>query len=201
MVEAPAVGIDLGTTNTCVAIWENGKAVVIINSSNETTTPSVVSFGSSGFSVGNNSDIGDTTIYSEIVYAKSLFGADFNRAKMIANSWPFVLVNDGKNRPKYEVDFKRKKRTFYPEQISALVLRKIKYDAEKQLGRVIKKAVITIPAYFTDAQKQSTRVAAQLAGLEVIKIISEPVAASLAFGHSEKIKKERNVLVYDLGKF
>lgn len=198
---APAVGIDLGTTNSCIACWLNGQVEVISNGLNETTTPSVVSFGSENYSVGEQtSTIGDVTISSEIFNTKRLLGYSFTEAKMISEDTPFILIDDGKNRAKYEVDFKKEKHSFYPEQISALVLRKIKKDAEDRLGKVIKKAVITVPAYFSDAQKQATRLAAELADLEIIKIIPEPVAATIAFGHSTCIKKERNVLVYDLGR-
>lgn len=196
---APAVGIDLGTTNSCISIFNNGKTDVISNCTNEATTPSIIKFGSMGYSVGNEGNIGDIPICSEIFNAKRLFGADMREAKSLSKGSPFVLVNDGQNRPKYQVEFKGKKHTFYPEQISALVLRKIKSDAEDRLGKKIEKAVITVPAYFSDAQKQSTKVAAELAGLEIIKLITEPVAASLAFGYSTCLKKDHNVLVYDLG--
>lgn len=199
---APAVGIDLGTTNSCMAYWVDGQVEVILNTLNETTTPSVVSFGSENYSVGERtSTIGDVTISSEIFNAKRLLGASFMEAKMLTENSPFKMIDDGKNRAKYQVYFKKENHTFYPEQISALVLRKMKKDAEERLGKVIKKAVITVPAYFSDAQKQATRLAAELADLEIIKIIPEPVAATIAFGHSSCIKKERNVLVYDLGKF
>lgn len=199
---APAVGIDLGTTNSSIAIWKDGKVEVILNSSNETTTPSIVSFGSLGYTVGSGGmDIGEVPISSEIFNAKRLLGNDFKEAISLLEYAPFVIGNDGQNRPKYEVNFKGNKQSFYPEQISALILRKMKKDAEVRIGQLIKKAVITVPAYFNDAQKQSTRVAADLAGLEIIKIISEPVAATLSFGQSACIKKDRNILVYDLGKF
>lgn len=202
MEPAPAVGIDLGTTNSSIAIWKDGKVEIVLNSSNEATTPSIVSFGLVGYSVGGGGmDIGEVPIFSEIFNAKRLMGVDFKEAISLSEYSPFVIVNDGQNRPKYQVNFKEKKHLFYPEQISALILRKIKNDAEVRLGQMIEKAVITVPAYFNDAQKQSTKVAAELAGLKIIKIISEPVAATLSFGQSACIKKDRNILVYDLGMF
>lgn len=202
MQVAPAVGIDLGTTNSTIAIWKDGKIEVVLNSSNETTTPSIVSFGSLGYSVGSGGmDIGEVPTFSEIFNAKRFLGVDFKEAISLSEFTPFAIVNDGQNRPKYQVNFKGKKHSFYPEQISALILRKMKKDAEARLGQMIEKAVITVPAYFNDAQKQSTKVAAELAGLKIIKIVSEPVAATLSFGQSACIKKDRNILVYDLGKF
>lgn len=199
MGTAPAIGIDLGTTNSCVALWDNGKSVIIPNAANETTTPSVVSFGYTGYSIGDGNNIGVVPINSEIFNAKRIFGANVKEANNIGQNSPFIFVGDAKNRPKYKVEFKGEHRSFYPEQISALVLRKMKKDAEDRLQKMVKKAVITVPAYFNDAQRQSTKVAAELAGLEIIKMIPEPVAATLAFGYKARTKMDRNVLVYDLG--
>lgn len=196
--EAPAIGIDFGTTNSCAAIWRGGKIDIILNSEKESLTPSLVRFGTNTCYVG--SDKGNVCVANEIFNTKCLIGHDFNEIKEMTIDWPLVFINDGKGRPMHQVQFQGETREFYPEQICALILKKMKKDAEGWLGLSVKKAVITVPAYFSDTQKQAIKVAAELAGLNIINILVEPVAATIAFGYGAGIKDERNVVVYDLGK-
>lgn len=198
--QKPTIGIDLGTTNTCLAIWEKGKAVVLKNKAGKSTTPSCVSFTPNGYFVG------DSAIYQSVAHpqntifdAKRLIGRSHGTAKKLAKYWPFNLVNDGQNIPQYEVEYQNEKKNIYPEQISAIVLKKVKDEAESQLGERIENVVITVPAYFNENQRESTKIAAEIAGLNVLKIITEPAAAVLAFGSTIKVIAERNVLVYDIG--
>lgn len=193
MSEGLAIGIDLGTTNTCLAVWQNGKVNVIQNSSKQTTTLSCVSFGSSGYFVGS---LGADSIFE----AKRIIGKNYVTAKNYAKYWPFDVVDDGNNIPKYEVKIQNQLRQLYPVQISALILKKVKDDAESQLGQKISDAVITVPAYFNDAQREATKDAAFVAGINVLKIINEPAASALAFGYMNKVEDERKVLIYDLGR-
>ncbi|XP_055306625.1 heat shock cognate 71 kDa protein-like [Sitodiplosis mosellana] len=143
--EAAAVGIDFGTTNTCICIWDKGQVSAVQNAVGETTTSSVVSFGATGYSVGgkdaSNDDIGDVTDCSEIFNLKRLLGVEYKSTGRILRGSPFVIVKDAQHRHKYQVHYKGEKRSFYPEQISALihVLRKVKSDAENRLGKLIKK--------------------------------------------------------------
>ncbi len=193
------LGIDLGTTNSCMAIMEAGEPVVIPNAEGARTTPSVVAFTKTGERVvGQAAKRQAVTNPRNTVYsAKRLIGRKFSEIKEEAKHMPFKVV-EGKNGDVYiEVQVGDKAEQFAPQQISAFVLGKMKADAEAYLGEKITQAVITVPAYFNDSQRQATKDAGKIAGLEVLRIINEPTAASLAYGLDKK--KDEKIAVFDLG--
>ena len=193
------IGIDLGTTNSCMAVMEGGEPVVIPNAEGARTTPSVVAFTKTGERiVGQAAKRQAVTNPKNTVFsAKRFIGRKFSEVQAEAKNMPFSVV-DGKNGDAYiEVDVGGKTERFAPEQISAMILAKMKADAEAYLGEPVKKAVITVPAYFNDAQRQATKDAGTIAGLEVLRIVNEPTAASLAYGLDKK--KDETIAVYDLG--
>ena len=193
------LGIDLGTTNSCMAIMEAGEPVVIPNAEGARTTPSVVAFTKTGERVvGQAAKRQAVTNPRNTVYsAKRLIGRKFSEIKEEAKHMPFKVV-EGKNADVYiEVQVGDKAEQFAPQQISAFVLGKMKADAEAYLGEKITQAVITVPAYFNDSQRQATKDAGKIAGLEVLRIINEPTAASLAYGLDKK--KDEKIAVFDLG--
>ncbi|MFT3828972.1 MAG: molecular chaperone DnaK [Opitutaceae bacterium] len=193
------IGIDLGTTNSCMAVMEGGEPVVIPNAEGGRTTPSVVAFTKTGERVvGQAAKRQAVTNPKNTVFsAKRFIGRKFSEVQNEAKNMPFKVV-EGKNGDAYiEVEVGGKTERFAPEQISAMVLAKMKADAEAYLGEPVKKAVITVPAYFNDAQRQATKDAGTIAGLEVMRIVNEPTAASLAYGLDKK--KDETIAVYDLG--
>jgi len=193
------LGIDLGTTNSCMAIMEGGEPVVIPNAEGARTTPSIVAFTKSGERVVGQAAKRQavTNPKNTIFSAKRFIGRKFSEVKAEAANMPFKVV-EGKNSDAYiEVQVGDKTETFAPQQISAFVLAKLKADAEAYLGEKITQAVITVPAYFNDAQRQATKDAGKIAGLEVLRIINEPTAASLAYGLDKK--KDEKIAVFDLG--
>lgn len=193
------IGIDLGTTNSCMSVMEGGEAVVIPNSEGARTTPSVVAFAKNGERlVGQAAKRQAVTNPSNTIFsAKRFIGRKFDEVKEEAESLPYTVVK-GKNGDAYiECDVNGEKKTFAPEQISAMVLQKLKADAEAYLGEKVTEAVITVPAYFNDAQRQATKDAGQIAGLEVKRIINEPTAAALAYGLDKG--QDEVIAVYDLG--
>jgi len=193
------IGIDLGTTNSCMAVLEAGEPVVIPNAEGARTTPSVVAFTKTGERiVGQAAKRQAVTNPKNTVFsAKRFIGRKFSEVQNEAKNMPFKVV-EGKNGDAYiEVEVGGKTERFAPEQISAMVLAKMKADAEAYLGEPVKKAVITVPAYFNDAQRQATKDAGAIAGLEVMRIVNEPTAASLAYGLDKK--KDETIAVYDLG--
>ena len=196
------VGIDLGTTYSCVGGWVNGNPEIIANDQGDRITPSYVAFTNDGPLIGvaakNQVAINpENTIYD----AKRMIGRTMNEPDMKRDMkyWPFKVVNDG-GRPKIEISkgsAAGKKKT--PEEISAMVLRYLKEQAEKYLGQKVTHAVITVPAYFNDAQRQATKDAGVIAGLVVDRILNEPTAAAMAYGLDKKNKKEQKIVVFDLG--
>ncbi|MCW5547695.1 MAG: molecular chaperone DnaK, partial [Opitutaceae bacterium] len=193
------LGIDLGTTNSCMAVMEGGEPVVIPNAEGARTTPSVVAFTKSGERlVGQAAKRQAVTNPRNTIFsAKRLIGRKFSEVKAEAANMPFKVV-EGKNGDAYiEVQNGDKTEQFAPQQISAFVLGKLKADAEAYLGEKITQAVITVPAYFNDSQRQATKDAGKIAGLEVLRIINEPTAASLAYGLDKK--KDEKIAVFDLG--
>jgi molecular chaperone DnaK len=193
------LGIDLGTTNSCMAVMESGEPVVIPNAEGARTTPSVVAFTKTGERlVGQAAKRQAITNPKNTVFsAKRLIGRKFSEIREEAKNFPFKVV-EGKNGDAYvEVQVSGKTEQFAPQQISAMVLGKMKADAEAYLGDKITQAVITVPAYFNDAQRQATKDAGRIAGLEVLRIINEPTAASLAYGLDKK--KDEKIAVFDLG--
>ncbi|PTB68276.1 hsp70 family protein [Trichoderma citrinoviride] len=197
-----AVGIDLGTTYSCVATYEGNNVEIIANEQGSFTTPSFVSFTDKERLIGeaakNNAAMNPrNTVFD----AKRLIGRRFDdpTVKKDIESWPFKVVDDN-GTPKIEVEYLGEKKTFSAQEISSMVLLKMKEIAETKLGKKVEKAVITVPAYFNDNQRQATKDAGAIAGLNVLRIINEPTAAAIAYGlGAGKTDKERNVLIYDLG--
>ena len=193
------IGIDLGTTNSCISVMEGGEPVVIANSEGARTTPSVVAFSKNGERlVGQAAKRQAVTNPENTIFsAKRLIGRKFTEVKDEVKSLPYSVV-EGKNGDAYiEAEVKGKKEQFAPEQIAAMILQKLKSDAESYLGETVTEAVITVPAYFNDAQRQATKDAGQIAGLDVKRIINEPTAAALAYGLDKG--QDELIAVYDLG--
>lgn len=193
------LGIDLGTTNSCMAVLEGGEPVVIPNAEGARTTPSVVAFTKNGERlVGQSAKRQAVTNPRNTIFsAKRLIGRKFTEVTEEASGLPYEVV-EGKNSDAYvKANSNGEDKTFAPEQISAFILQKLKADAEAYLGETVSKAVITVPAYFNDSQRQATKDAGTIAGLEVLRIINEPTAAALAYGLDKK--SESRIAVYDLG--
>lgn len=197
----PAVGIDLGTTYSCVGVWQHGNVEIIANDQGNRTTPSYVAFTESERLIGDAAMNQVALNPNNTVFdAKRLIGRKFNDPKIQDDMkhWPFKVVNDS-GKPKIQVQFKGQVKRFAPEEISSMVLMKMKDTAEAYLGSKVRDAVITVPAYFNDSQRQATKDAGAIAGINVLRIINEPTAAALAYGLDKDLKGERNVLIFDLG--
>ncbi|XP_023163674.1 heat shock 70 kDa protein cognate 2 [Drosophila hydei] len=201
MVKTPAIGIDLGTTYSCVGVWQNSKVEIIANDQGNRTTPSYVAFNDTERLIGDAAKNQVAMNAKNTVFdAKRLIGRKFDDRKIQEDlkHWPFKVINDG-GKPKIEVEFKGERKRFAPEEVSSMVLTKMREIAEVYLGAKVKDAVITVPAYFNDSQRQATKDAGSIAGLNVLRIINEPTAAALAYGLDKNLKGERNVLIFDLG--
>ena len=189
------IGIDLGTTNSCVAVFEGNEPVVIANSEGKRTTPSVVGFVKDGErKVGDPAKRQAITNPKNTVYSiKRFMGENWQQTEKEISRVPYNVVNEG-GYPRVEIDGRK----YTPQEISAMVLQKMKKTAEEYLGEEVKEAVITVPAYFSDSQRQATKEAGQIAGLEVKRIVNEPTAAALAYG-VDKANKDMKIAVFDLG--
>ena len=201
MAKAPAVGIDLGTTYSCVGVFQHGKVEIIANDQGNRTTPSYVAFTDSERLIGDSAKNQVAMNPSNTVFdAKRLIGRRTTDPSVVSDKkhWPFDVVDEG-GRPKVQVEYKGENKTFFPEEISSMVLTKMKETAESYLGKTVTDAVVTVPAYFNDSQRQATKDAGTISGLNVLRIINEPTAAAIAYGLDKKVGVERNVLIFDLG--
>ena len=189
------IGIDLGTTNSCVAVFEGNEPVVIANSEGKRTTPSVVGFLKDGErKVGDPAKRQAITNPQNTVYSiKRFMGETYEQSRKEAEAMPYKVVDDA-GYPRVEIEGRK----YTPQEISAMILQKMKKTAEDYLGQEVTDAVITVPAYFSDSQRQATKEAGQIAGLNVQRIVNEPTAAALAYG-VDKANKDMKIAVFDLG--
>mmetsp|Transcript_2544 Transcript_2544/g.4433 ORF Transcript_2544/g.4433 Transcript_2544/m.4433 type:complete len:652 (-) Transcript_2544:941-2896(-) len=204
-LEGPSVGIDLGTTYSCVGIWQHDRVEIIANDQGNRTTPSYVAFTETERLIG---DAAKNQVamnpYNTVFDAKRMIGRRFSdpSVQQDMKHFPFKVLNKEGDKPMIEVTYKNEAKLFSPEEISAMVLVKMKEIAESYLGKEVKNAVITVPAYFNDSQRLATKDAGTIAGLNVARIINEPTAAAIAYGLDKRNtagKGERNVLIFDLG--
>jgi len=202
--EGPAIGIDLGTTYSCVGVWQNDRVEIIANDQGNRTTPSYVGFTDSERLIGDaaKNQVAMNPL-NTVFDAKRLIGRKFSDATVQSDikHWPFKIVSGPAEKPMINVDFKGELKEFSSEEISSMILVKMREIAEAFLGKDIKNAVVTVPAYFNDSQRQATKDAGVIAGLNVMRIINEPTAAAIAYGLDKKNSSagERNVLIFDLG--
>jgi len=198
-----AIGIDLGTTYSCVGVFQHGKVEIIANDQGNRTTPSYVAFTDTERLIGDAAKNQVAMNPNNTVFdAKRLIGRKYDdpTVEQDKKHWPFKVVNDG-SKPKIVVEYKYEEKTFSAEEISSMVLTKMKEISESYLGKTVKDAVITVPAYFNDSQRQATKDAGAIAGINVLRIINEPTAAAIAYGLDKKKGKgsESNILIFDLG--
>jgi len=202
MAKKSAVGIDLGTTYSCVGVWKNDGVEIIANDQGNRTTPSYVAFTDSERLIGDAAKNQVARNPENTVFdAKRLIGRKF--ADPIAQAdmklWPFKCVSGAGDKPMIVVNFQGEEKKFHPEEISSMILTKMKETAEAYIGGKVNDAVVTVPAYFNDSQRQATKDAGAIAGLNVLRIINEPTAAAIAYGLDKKGSGEQNVLIYDMG--
>jgi heat shock 70kDa protein 1/2/6/8 len=197
-----AVGIDLGTTTSCVGVWQNNRVEIIANEQGNRTTPSYVAFNAEERLIGEAAKGQAAANPKNTIYeAKRLIGRRFEESSVQKDIrlFSYNVVRGAQEKPEIEVEFKSETKRFRPEEIGAAVLQKMKAIAEQYLGQTVKDAVITVPAYFNDSQRQATKDAGTIAGLNVLRIINEPTAAAIAYGLDKKRSGEQNVLIFDLG--
>ncbi|GAA5950095.1 hypothetical protein JCM21900_004596 [Sporobolomyces salmonicolor] len=201
MSAGKAVGIDLGTTYSCVGVWQNDRVEIIANDQGNRTTPSYVAFTDTERLIG---DAAKNQVamnpHNTVFDAKRLIGRKFADAEVQSDMkhWPFKVIDKG-SKPIIQVEYKGETKEFTPEEISSMILLKMKETAEAYLGTTVQNAVVTVPAYFNDSQRQATKDAGVISGLNVLRIINEPTAAAIAYGLDKKTVGEKNVLIFDLG--
>ena len=190
------IGIDLGTTNSCVSVMEGNEPVVIPNAEGKRTTPSVIAFVEGGeIKVGDPAKRQAVTNPTKTISSiKRFMGNKFSESKKEADRVPYKVVKGDNDTPRVDIDG----RLYTPQEISAMILQKMKKTAEDYLGTTVTEAVITVPAYFNDSQRQATKEAGEIAGLKVRRIINEPTAAALAYGLDKK-GKDQKIVVFDFG--
>jgi L1 cell adhesion molecule like protein len=197
-----SIGIDLGTTYSCVAVFENGKVEIIANEQGNRTTPSWVAFTDDERLIGDAAkNSSGQNIQNTVYEIKRMMGREYNDSTVQRDMklLPYKIINDN-GKPRVEVTYKNETKQFTPEEVSAMILTKMKTIAENYLGEKVTNAVITVPAYFNDAQRQATKDAGVIAGLNVLRVINEPTAAAIAYGlDKKKDGKARNVLIFDCG--
>ncbi|KAL1204789.1 Heat shock 70 kDa protein 4 [Cardamine amara subsp. amara] len=202
--EGPAIGIDLGTTYSCVGVWQHDRVEIIANDQGNRTTPSYVAFTDSERLIGDaaKNQVAMNPV-NTVFDAKRLIGRRFSDPSVQADMrhWPFKVVSGPAEKPMIVVNYKGEEKQFSAEEISSMVLIKMREIAEAFLGTSIKNAVVTVPAYFNDSQRQATKDAGVISGLNVMRIINEPTAAAIAYGLDKKASSvgEKNVLIFDLG--
>ncbi len=197
-----SIGIDLGTTYSCVGAWMNDRVEIIANDQGNRTTPSYVAFDENERLIGEGAKIQIGRNATNTIFdSKRLIGRRFTDTTVQSDlkHMPVKIISDDNNKPQFEVEAYGGRKTFYPEEIAAMILGKLKQTAEAFLGQTVKNAVITVPAYFNDAQRQATKDAGAIAGLNVLRIINEPTAAAIAYGLDKISGKERKVLIFDCG--
>tara|TARA_B100001094_G_scaffold329648_1_gene392852 strand:+ start:4053 stop:5963 length:1911 start_codon:yes stop_codon:yes gene_type:complete len=197
-----AIGIDLGTTYSCVGLWKDNRCDIIANDQGNRTTPSYVAFTETERLIGDSAKNQASANSSNTIYdAKRLIGRKYSDPimKNEISNFPFTVKSDENDKPKIVVNYKNEEKEFHPEEISSMVLIKMKEIAESYVGEEIKDAVITVPAYFNDSQRQATKDAGMISGLNVLRIINEPTAAAIAYGLDNDTSKEKNILIFDLG--
>lgn len=200
--KSPAIGIDLGTTYSCVGVFKNDQVDIIANDQGNRTTPSYVAFTETERLIGDAAKNQVARNPENSVFdAKRLIGRKFTDAVVQADMklWPFKVVSGAGDKPVIEIHYMGETKRFHPEEISAMVLTKMKETAEAYLGCKVNDAVVTVPAYFNDSQRQATKDAGSICGLNVLRIINEPTAAAIAYGLDKKGAGEKNILIYDLG--
>lgn len=201
MSKGRAVGIDLGTTYSCVGVWQNDRVEIIANDQGNRTTPSYVGFTDTERLIG---DAAKNQVamnpHNTVFDAKRLIGRRFDEPEVQSDMkhWPFKVV-DKATKPIIQIEYKGETKQFTPEEISSMVLIKMRETAEAYLGTSVSDAVVTVPAYFNDSQRQATKDSGAIAGLNVLRIINEPTAAAIAYGLDKKTEGEKNVLIFDLG--
>ena len=203
MSKAPVIGIDLGTFNSCVAVFQNGKVDIIPNEFGERTTPSYVSFVNNEIMIGNAAKNRVNSNPTNTIYStKRIIGRKFSDNKLQEDLflWPFKIIKDlYSERPKYQITYQNQEKQLYAEEIIVRIFQKMKNSASAFLGKEVRDAVVTVPNYFNDLQRKCIKDAVTISGLNVLRTVNETSAAALAYGFNNKNKNEQNLLIFDLG--